>query len=54
MKRKQYTKEFKTKVGLEVIKGQKMVNELASEYGVHATPTQHLEAATAFGLTEGV
>ena len=37
MKRKQYTKEFKAKVGLEATKGQKTVNELASEYGVHTT-----------------
>ena len=37
MKRKRYTKEFKARVALDAVKGQKTVNELASEYGVHAT-----------------
>ena len=37
MKRKSYTKEFKTKVAIEVLKGQKTVNEIASEYGVHVS-----------------
>ncbi len=35
MKRKQHSKEFKAKVALEALKGQKTVNELATEYGVH-------------------
>jgi len=35
MKRKQYSKEFKAKVALEALKGQKTANELATEYGVH-------------------
>lgn len=35
MKRNRYTKEYKAKVALEAVKGQKTVNELASEYGVH-------------------
>lgn len=35
MKRKTYTKEFKAKVALEVVKGQRTVNELAKEFGVH-------------------
>jgi len=33
MKRRRYTKEFKAKVALEAIKGQKTANELASEFG---------------------
>ncbi|MCP4408528.1 MAG: transposase [Gammaproteobacteria bacterium] len=37
MKRKRYTKEFKAKVALEAIKGQKTVNEIASEFGVHTS-----------------
>ena len=37
MKRKSYTKEFKTKVAIEALKGQKTVNEIASEYGVHVS-----------------
>jgi transposase-like protein len=35
--RKQYSSEFKVKVALEAIKGQKTANEMASEYGVHPT-----------------
>jgi transposase len=35
MKRKSYSKEFKARVAMEAIKGQKTVSEIASEYGVH-------------------
>ena len=35
MKRKQQSKEFKAKVALEALKGQKTVNEIAAEYEVH-------------------
>lgn len=35
MKRKNHTKNFKAKVALAAIKGQKTTNELASEFGVH-------------------
>lgn len=37
MKRNRYTNEFKAKVALDAVKGQKTVNELASEYGVHVS-----------------
>jgi transposase len=37
MKRKRYSKEFKAKVGLDAIKGQKTANEIASEYEVHVS-----------------
>ena len=37
MKRNRYTKEFKAKVALEAVKGQKTANELASEFGVHSS-----------------
>jgi transposase-like protein len=33
--RKRYSGEFKAKVAMEAIKGQKTVNELAGIYGVH-------------------
>src|SRR5215470_13993796 len=36
-RRKQYSSEFKVRVALEAIKGQKTANESASEYGVHPT-----------------
>lgn len=35
MGRRKFTKEFKAKVALEAIKGQRTLNELAKEYGVH-------------------
>ncbi len=35
MKRKRHSKEFKAKVALEALKGQKTANEIAAEYGVH-------------------
>lgn len=36
-KRKQYNSEFKSKVALEAIRGEKTVSELASQYEVHPT-----------------
>lgn len=35
MKRKSFTNEFKAKVALEAIKGDRTVNEITSEFGVH-------------------
>ncbi len=35
MKRRRFTEEFKAKVALEAVKGQRTVNELAQEFGVH-------------------
>jgi transposase-like protein len=34
-KRRRYSTDFKFRVGLEAAKGQKTLNELASEHGVH-------------------
>lgn len=36
-RRKNFTGEFKAKVALEAIRGNKTVNELGQEYGVHPT-----------------
>ena len=36
-KRKQYSPQFKAKVALEAIRGEKTVSELASQYEVHPT-----------------
>jgi putative transposase len=33
--RRRHSREFKAKVALEAVKGQKTVNELATEFGVH-------------------
>lgn len=35
MKRKSHTKEFKAKVALEAIRGEKTIQELAQQYEVH-------------------
>jgi transposase-like protein len=35
--RNRYPAEFKVRIALEAVKGQKTTNQLASEYGVHAT-----------------
>jgi transposase-like protein len=35
-KRKQYPKEFKARVALEALKGEKTIAELSSEYEVHS------------------
>lgn len=40
-KRRQFTAEFKAKIAVEAIKGQRTTNEIASQYGVH--PTQIIE-----------
>lgn len=37
VKRKVYGAAFKAKVGLEVLRGVKTVNEIAQEHGVHPT-----------------
>jgi putative transposase len=37
VQRKRHGAEEKTKVAIEAIKGQKTINELAAEYGVHPT-----------------
>ncbi|WP_456395797.1 transposase [Desulfurobacterium sp.] len=33
--RKNYSPEFKTKVAIEAIKGEKTISRIASEFGVH-------------------
>ena len=37
MSRQSYSKEFKARVALDVLKGQKTVGEIASEYKIHST-----------------
>lgn len=35
--RKNHSKEFKTKVAIDAIRQHKTINELTTEYGIHAT-----------------
>ncbi len=37
MARKQFSNEFKAKVALEALKGEKAIAQLSAEYGVHAS-----------------
>lgn len=48
--RKRHTAEFKRKVALEALKGEKTVNELTSEYGVHATQIKTWKAQALEGI----
>ncbi len=52
MKRKQHGVQFKAQVALEGLKGQKMVNQLASEYGVHPTQISHWKRHLQDGVQE--
>ncbi len=40
MQRKKYSAQFKAKVAIEAVKGNKTVNDIAGEYGVHPTQIQ--------------
>ncbi len=57
--KKQFSDEFKAKVGLEALKGDKTVAELASEYQVHPTQVNTWRAlikertASLFGRGDG-
>lgn len=50
--RNNYSKDFKAKVGLEAIKGQKTLNELASEYRVHVSQINKWKKQALEGLPE--
>ena len=57
-KRKQYTAVFKAQVALAALKGDKTINELASQFGVHPTLIQdwkkHLLTGAEQVFTNGV
>lgn len=57
-KRKQYTAAFKAQVALAAIKGDKTINELASQFSVHPTLIQdwkkHLLTGAETVFTNGV
>lgn len=49
--RKRHSNEFKAQVALEALKGQKTLNELASEYGVHAVQIAQWKRQAQDGLS---
>jgi transposase-like protein len=55
-KRNSFTSKFKAKVALEAIRGEKTLNEIAKEYGVHPTQVGQWKRElqeNAAGLFEG-
>jgi transposase-like protein len=50
--RKRYSRELKTKVALEAIRGHKTANEIASEYGVHPTQIAQWKKQALDGLPD--
>ena len=52
MKRKQHSAQFKARVALEALKGQKTVNQMAAEYGVHPTQSSHWKRQLQDGVQE--
>lgn len=51
MQRKKYSADFKAKVALEAIKGQRTVNEIASEFGVHPNQVSQWKSQAQSGLS---
>src|SRR5216110_1510667 len=48
--RKRYSADLKAKIALEAIRGQRKVNEIASEYGVHPTQISQWKRQALDGL----
>jgi len=59
MQRRQHSAEFKARVALEALRGERTINELAAEYGVHPVQITHWkkvvleEAPTLFSRRRG-
>ncbi|OGG96369.1 MAG: transposase [Candidatus Lambdaproteobacteria bacterium RIFOXYD2_FULL_50_16] len=51
MKRQKFSKDFKAKVALEAIKGQRTVNEIASEFEVHPSQVNAWKKQALEGLS---
>ena len=49
--RRRHSSEFKAKVALEALKGQKTLNELATEFGVHPMQISQWKRQAQEGLT---
>ncbi len=49
--RRRHSSEFKARVALEALKGQKTLNELASAYGVHPVQIAHWKRQAQEGMS---
>jgi len=52
MARKSYSKEFKARVALDALKGQKTVSEIASEYKIHPNQVSQWKKKALEGMAE--
>ncbi len=50
--RKTYTTEFKVKIALEAIKGQRTINEIASHYSIHPNQVTQWKKQATEGLPD--
>lgn len=50
--RKRYALEFKVKVALEAIKGQRTINEIAAHYGIHPNQVTQWKKQALEGLPD--
>ena len=52
MQRKRHTLDLKAKVALEALKGTKIINEIASELGIHVTQITQWKKQAQEGIKE--
>jgi len=52
MSRQSYSKEFKARVALDALKGQKTISEIASEYKIHSTQIALWKKKALAGMAE--
>jgi len=52
MARQSYSKEFKARVALDALKGQKTVSEIASEYKIHPNQVSQWKKKALEGMAE--
>lgn len=51
-KRRQFSSEFKAKVALEAVRGERTINEIAGEYGVHPNQVSQWKSLVLENLPE--
>jgi transposase len=52
MARQSYSKEFKARVALDALKGQKTVSEIASEYSIHPNQVSQWKKKALEGMSD--